>query len=59
MITARRIAELFRCVVIVLSDANLATGVQPFPRPSVDARWQAEPIDLSAVPAGFKAYGWD
>jgi len=28
MITARRIAEAFRCVVVVLSDANLATGVQ-------------------------------
>jgi 2-oxoglutarate ferredoxin oxidoreductase subunit alpha len=59
MITARRIAEAFRCVVIVLSDANLATGVQPFPRPKLDAQWQAQPIDLSAVPAGLKPYAWD
>lgn len=59
MITARRIAEAFRCVVIVLSDANLATGVQPFPRPELDERWQANPIDLSAVPGGLKAYQWD
>ena len=59
MITARRIAEAFRCVVIVLSDANLATGVQPFPRPRLDDRWQAPPIDLSAVPSGTRAYQWD
>ena len=36
MVTARRIAEAFRAVVIVLSDANLATGVQPFDRPRPD-----------------------
>ncbi len=59
MITARRIAEAFRCVVMVLSDANLATGVQPFLRPELDERWQADPIDLSAIPAGLKAYAWD
>jgi 2-oxoglutarate/2-oxoacid ferredoxin oxidoreductase subunit alpha len=59
MITARRIAEAFRCVVIVLSDANLATGVQPFPRPAMDARWQAGPIDLSALPDGEKPYQWN
>jgi len=59
MITARRIAEAFRAVVIVLSDANLATGVTPFPRPQLDARWQAEPIDLSPVRESLKPYGWD
>jgi 2-oxoglutarate ferredoxin oxidoreductase subunit alpha len=59
MITARRIAEAFRMVVIVLSDANLATGVTPFARPSLDARWQAEPLDLSPVPEGLKPYAWD
>jgi len=59
MITARRLAEAFRTVVMVLSDANLATGVQPFPRPVLDARWQAAPIDLTEVPNGFKAYRWD
>ncbi|MFN8579445.1 MAG: 2-oxoacid:acceptor oxidoreductase subunit alpha [Gemmatimonadaceae bacterium] len=59
MITARHIAETFRCVVIVLSDANLATGVQPFPRPKLDAQWQAAPLDLSAIPAGVKPYAWD
>ena len=55
MVTARRLAETFRCVVMVLSDANLATGVQPFPRPTLDARWQAAPLDLSPVRRGREA----
>ncbi len=59
MITARRLAEVFRAVVIVLSDANLATGVTPFPRPSLDLRWQAEPPDLAPVSEGQKPYAWD
>ena len=59
MVTARRIAESFRTVVMVLSDANLATGVSPFPRPKADARWQAAPLDLAPVVTGQKAYQWD
>ncbi|MBI4539948.1 MAG: 2-oxoacid:acceptor oxidoreductase subunit alpha [Gemmatimonadetes bacterium] len=59
MISARRIAEAFRVLVIVLSDANLATGVQPFPRPELDPRWQAAPVDLSPVPDGLRPYDWD
>ena len=59
MVTARRIAEAFRCVVIVLSDANLATGVQPWPRPTLDAAWMAQPPDQSPVPEGAKPYDWD
>lgn len=59
MITARRLAEIFRTVVIVLSDANLATGVAPFPRPDPDEAWQARPPDLSAVPDGGRPYDWD
>ena len=59
MTTARKIAETFRMLVIVLSDANLATGVQPFPRPELDARWQALPVDLSPIPEGEPPYGWD
>ena len=59
MITARRLAEAFRTVVIVLSDANLATGVTPFPRPALDLRWQAEPPELAPVGAGRLPYGWD
>ena len=59
MTTARRIAEAFRCVVIVLSDANLATGVQPFPRPDVNEHWLAQPPDLSPVAEGVRPYEWD
>ena len=59
MITARRIAETFRCVVMVLTDANLATGVQPWPRPELDRRWLADPIDQGAVPDGIRPYEWD
>jgi 2-oxoglutarate ferredoxin oxidoreductase subunit alpha len=59
MVTARRIAEAFRSLVIVLSDANLATGVQPFPRPDVTTDWIAAPPDLSAVPEGTRPYEWD
>jgi len=59
MITARRIAETFRCVVIILTDANLATGVQQFTRPEFDVRWQQEPVDFSALPEGLRPYDWD
>ncbi len=59
MVTARRLAETFRAVVMVLSDANLATGVTPFPKPVLDERWQAAPLDLAPVREGQTAYGWD
>ena len=59
MVTARRIAETLRTVVIVLTDANLATGVQPFARPRLDPAWQAPPPDLSPQPEGTPPYDWD
>jgi 2-oxoglutarate ferredoxin oxidoreductase subunit alpha len=59
MVTARRIAETFRCVVIVLTDANLATGVQQFTRPDLDVRWQQGAIDQSPLPEGMRPYEWD
>lgn len=59
MVTARRLAEVFRTVVIVLSDANLATGVTPFPRPALEVGWQGEPPDLAPVPEGGKPFAWD
>jgi 2-oxoglutarate ferredoxin oxidoreductase subunit alpha len=59
MITARKIAETFNMVVVVLTDASLATAQQPFPRPKFDADWLAPPIDQTPVPAGAKAYDWD
>ena len=59
MVTARRIAETFRMVVIVLTDANLATGVQQFTRPALDVRWQQGAVDQSPVPEGLRPYEWD
>jgi 2-oxoglutarate ferredoxin oxidoreductase subunit alpha len=59
MITARKIAETFNTVVIVLSDASLATAQQPFERPAFSEDWLAPPIDQSEVPAGAKPYDWD
>ena len=59
MITARRIAEAFNMVVVVLSDASLATAQQPFPRPQFSEDWLAPPIDQNPVPEGVKPYDWD
>lgn len=59
VITARKIAETFNMVVVVLSDTNLATSNQPFARPKFSEAWMAPPIDQSAVPPGAKPYDWD
>ncbi len=59
IITARKLAETFNMVVVVLSDANLATAQTPFPRPSFKEHWIAPPFDQSPIPAGAKAYDWD
>ena len=59
IITARGIAETFNMVVVVLTDANLATAQQPFPRPRFSEEWLAPPVDQSAVPEGAKPYDWD
>ncbi len=59
MITARKIAETFNMVVVVLSDASLATAQQPFPRPNFSEDWLAPPIDQTPAPEGAKPYDWD
>ncbi|MCW8845995.1 MAG: 2-oxoacid:acceptor oxidoreductase subunit alpha, partial [Gammaproteobacteria bacterium] len=59
VITARKIAETFRSLVVILSDANLATGQQAFLRPKFRKEWQAPPIDQSPLPKGTKPYDWD
>ncbi len=56
---ARKIAEEFRMLVIVLSDANLATGQQLFDRPDVSQTPRRPPLDLSPVPPGALPYDWD
>ncbi len=59
MITARKIAEEFRTLVIVLSDANLATGVQLFNRPEVSNSSLPPPMNTSPVPRGTQPFEWD
>jgi len=59
VITARKIAETFNMVVIILSDASLGTSQQPFPRPQFSEAWIAPPVDQSEVPAGLKPYDWN
>jgi 2-oxoglutarate ferredoxin oxidoreductase subunit alpha len=59
MITARRVAEMFNTVVVVLSDANLATAQQPFRRPAFSEDWLAPPVDQSAVSKDALPYDWD
>jgi 2-oxoglutarate/2-oxoacid ferredoxin oxidoreductase subunit alpha len=59
VITARRIAESFNMVVVILSDASLASSQQPFARPQFSEAWLAPPVDQSEVPAGSKPYDWN
>jgi 2-oxoglutarate ferredoxin oxidoreductase subunit alpha len=59
VITARKIAETFNMVVVLLTDANLATSQQPFPRPVFDPAWIAPPAEQNAVPDGVRAYEWE
>ncbi len=59
IIMARKLAESFRTPVIVLTDANLATGVQPYPRPDVTEEWLTSPIDQSAWDEKVPPYDWD
>jgi 2-oxoglutarate ferredoxin oxidoreductase subunit alpha len=59
MITARKIAESFNMVVVVLTDASLSSSQQPFRRPQFNPAWLAPPVDQSAVPAGARPYDWD
>jgi 2-oxoglutarate ferredoxin oxidoreductase subunit alpha len=58
VITARRLAETFRMPVYVLSDANLATGQQPFARPQLRREFLAPAIDQSPVGKDVGAYDW-
>jgi 2-oxoglutarate ferredoxin oxidoreductase subunit alpha len=59
MATARKLAEEFRMVVIVLSDANLATGQQLFNRPQITEDYLPPPLDQNPVPAGTLPFDWD
>jgi 2-oxoglutarate ferredoxin oxidoreductase subunit alpha len=59
VITARKIAETFNMVVVILSDASLASSQQPFTRPQFSEAWLAPPVDQSEVPEGSKPYDWN
>jgi 2-oxoglutarate/2-oxoacid ferredoxin oxidoreductase subunit alpha len=59
VILARKLAESFRTPVIVLTDANLATGVQPFPRPKINPDWFAPPVDQSPWKENIRPFEWD
>jgi 2-oxoglutarate ferredoxin oxidoreductase subunit alpha len=59
MITARKLAETFRTPVIVLTDANLATGQTSFSKPQASEDWLSPPVDQSPWRKGVPAYAWD
>ncbi|MBT8109615.1 MAG: 2-oxoacid:acceptor oxidoreductase subunit alpha, partial [Gammaproteobacteria bacterium] len=59
VVMARKLAESFRTPVIILTDANLATGVQPIERPEVSEEWFAPPLDQSAWDESVAPYDWD
>lgn len=59
VITARKLAEAFRIPVIVLTDANLATGVTPLVRPEIHEDWFSAAPDQSPWEEGVAAYDWD
>lgn len=59
VILARKIAESFRMPVILLSDAILATGVQPFKRPVLREDWLSPPVDQSPWKDIGKPFNWD
>jgi 2-oxoglutarate ferredoxin oxidoreductase subunit alpha len=59
VVMARKLAESFRTPVIMLTDANLATGVQPIARPDVTDEWFAPPLDQSAWDKEVSPYNWD
>lgn len=59
MVTARKLAEEFRGPVLVLTDANLATGQQPFKRPEVKEEWLAPPVDQSDWNELVPPFCWD
>jgi len=59
VVMARKLSESFRTPVILLTDANLATGVQPIERPEVTDEWFAPPLDQSAWDEQVSPYDWD
>ncbi len=59
VILARKLAESFRTPVLILTDANLATGVQAIERPEATEDWFAPPVDQSPWDRDIPPYDWD
>ena len=59
VILARKLAESFRIPVLILTDANLATGVQAIERPQATDEWFAPPVDQSPWDRNVPPYDWD
>ncbi len=59
VVTARKLAEAFRMPAIILTDANLATGVTPLKRPEIQEDWFSPAPDQSAWEENVPAYDWD
>lgn len=59
VVTARKLAETFRTPVVVLTDANLATGVQPWARPELTRDMLAPPLDQSEWDQSVAPFDWD
>jgi len=59
VILARKLADAFRTPVYVLTDANLATGQQPFPRPKIQKDWFSPPIDQSPWKGDVTPFDWN
>jgi len=59
VILARKLAESFRIPVLILTDANLATGVQAIERPEATDEWFAPPVDQSPWDTSVPPYNWD
>jgi len=59
VILSRQLAEAFRMPVILLTDANLATGVQPFTRPEINLDSFSPPVNQSPWKKEIRPYEWD
>ncbi len=59
VVTARQLAETLRTPVMVLTDANLATGQQPFELPEIKEEWMSPPIDQSDWDETVPTFAWD
>ena len=59
LVMSRRLAETFRTPVLLLTDANLATGQQPYPRPEPSHEWLAPHIDQTDWDPNVPPYDWD